>query len=214
MELTFDILAPGAEIKTLTIKRDQIRIGNDFKSQIQLTGDVARMHAMIDGTNHDNITILDMGHVNGSKVNGVKVGKQIIKLGDVIQIGDCKVTLVKSKFNEDEKVYVAPPVRTVEEQMQVNIPAANFPEWFRAEPGFKFLDKDGDLIIILGPGEFAEIDFAGAINLKGDKSRAIYEVTGVSANLTAAAFVGGRWHLWDVSLEDESYWASSKPFGS
>lgn len=90
----------------------------------------------------------------------------------------------------------------------------NFPNWFRAETGFKFIDGDGDLVMVLGTGSFFESEPIGTLHLpdQGVKGFGLYQNKLALAKLAAVVRTSlGRWHLWDLSLEDANYWTGCKP---
>lgn len=220
MELTFEIDIPGEERCVKSITRPMIRVGIDsVRCQIALPGEVGRSHALIEGLNHDLVTLSDLGMFAGTKVNGKKIhnDKCNLKLGDVICIGHSKVTLIGTKVGEDARVYTAPvnvPTQIQNESLadgtEVPVTAFALPEWFRATPGFRFVDGDGDVVIFLGSGNFCDVKCIGAINLKGSRPQAIYESSIVEAKMIATT-MSNHWYMWDLSLEDEAYWAASKP---
>lgn len=111
MELTIELHLPGSSPTLLTFNREMIKVGS-FKAHIELTSDVARTHGLIECNNHDNILFVDMGCESGTKINGKKVNKSShskLKLGDVIQIGDCKLVIHRTKIGDDERVFVPEP---------------------------------------------------------------------------------------------------------
>lgn len=209
VELTFKIDLPGEETVIKSFTREVLRIGNDFRSQLQFP-EAARSHGVLECVDHDNLTLLDLGSAIGILVNGERITKTLVRLGDVLQVGKGKASLIKTKIGEDERVYVPPtPKERIKNVVAVHDTshALCLPKWFSPFPGFKFIDGDGDLVIVLGSGEFPEMEHVGAI-----KDEDLYEVRNVAAKLAAVALCQGRWHIWDLSLEDAEYWERSKPF--
>lgn len=111
MELTIELHLPGSNPTLLTLNREMIKIGS-FKAHVELPPDVARTHGLIECNNHDNILFVDMGCESGTKINGKKVNKSSrnkLKLGDVIQIGEYKLVIYRTKVGDDERVFVPEP---------------------------------------------------------------------------------------------------------
>lgn len=228
MELTFDIDIPGQERCTKSIVRPIIKIGHDtVRCQIAVTGQVGKSHALIEGLSHDVITLSDLGMFTGTKVNGQKIfnGKVNLKLGDVISVGDSKITLVRTKMNEDEKVYTPPAVTAKKNPVELidnsngdvsdAVASLCLPSWLQMTPGFTFTDADGDgdLVIVLGPGNFNKVVRTGIINLDTPAPKSIFDVHQVYGNLIATTLDKdtGNWYMWDLSLENEDFWAACKP---
>jgi len=87
--VTFDISEPRSE----TVEHDVIKIGSLSSCHLRLEGSgVSRIHAVIEVASPTEMTIIDLGSDNGTFVNGERVNKSPLKLGDRIGIGS--VTLV------------------------------------------------------------------------------------------------------------------------
>lgn len=107
MELTIELHLPGSSATTLTLNREMIKVGS-FKAHIELSADVARTHALIECRDHENIVFVDMGCGTGTKINGKQINKSSrfkLRLGDIIQIGDCKIIIQRTKVGDDERVH-------------------------------------------------------------------------------------------------------------
>lgn len=129
MELTFEVHCPDSGVTTQTFKRDageMLRIGS-FKAHILLTGSaVGRSHAIVECVDHDNITVIDLGQMAGTKINGASISKAKIKLGDVIQIAGCKLILKSTKVGDDERVYTAPELTAAEPDVESDGPKIRY----------------------------------------------------------------------------------------
>ncbi|MCW5805140.1 MAG: FHA domain-containing protein [Deltaproteobacteria bacterium] len=82
--------------RTITLDHALIKIGKAPASHVKLDFDdkVSRMHAIIDqDTDQGTITILDLGSLSGTYVNGTRVNKAALVDGDVIVLGDTKLEL-------------------------------------------------------------------------------------------------------------------------
>lgn len=94
-----------------------------------------------------------------------------------------------------------------------------FPTWFKPEAGFKYIDGDGDLVVVLGDGKWRDDEPIGSVSLSCDDGRIInktvYDLKFMGRGVIAAYFYKGEWHLTDVSDVgrgyDETYWAKAKP---
>jgi pSer/pThr/pTyr-binding forkhead associated (FHA) protein len=71
-----------------------IKIGRVASATLRIDHpSVARMHAIIEAPSVDNVTIIDLGSMQGTKVNGQIVHKRRLQSGDVIQLGEIEMTL-------------------------------------------------------------------------------------------------------------------------
>jgi Zn-finger nucleic acid-binding protein len=71
-----------------------IKIGRLASSGIQLDDEsVSRMHAVVEVEGAD-ITVIDLGSAAGTRLNGLRVQKAVLKAGDVLRVGNVDVTLV------------------------------------------------------------------------------------------------------------------------
>ncbi len=73
-----------------------VNIGTNFRNDVQInSGVVSRFHATIKIDNKGRTFIVDNGSKNGTKVNGIKIAKDVptpIKRGDNIILGNEDVT--------------------------------------------------------------------------------------------------------------------------
>ena len=82
-------------------ERDIIKIGRLASAHLKLDDTkVSRIHAVIEvAQNRDEVSIIDMGSAEGTRVNGEKVSRTQLKHGDEIGLGDSRLVLV---LNEKE----------------------------------------------------------------------------------------------------------------
>ena len=101
-------IGADGEVKEFTYAQDIIKIGKLPSSHLCIDGDkVSRMHAVIEGIDGD-YRIIDLGSSTGTIVNGTKVQKAKLNMGDTIQIGS--VTLKVKEIRADYATpVVAPP---------------------------------------------------------------------------------------------------------
>ena len=92
--LTFAVHRGEEVLARPTLDQDVIKIGHDPKSHIPLSnGEGARMHAVIEVTAPDDLTLVDLGNEPGTAVNGVPVNKCRLHVGDQILIGKTRIVL-------------------------------------------------------------------------------------------------------------------------
>ena len=117
--MTFRIESPDGEVRTEELTQDIIKVGKLPSSHLRIDDDnVSRMHAVIEVTGPDDIFIIDLGSASGTIVNGKKVNKCKLENGDVIQLGDTKVTVelgaVAAAGADDEAPTVVGPPPTAD----------------------------------------------------------------------------------------------------
>ncbi len=95
--LTF-VITRGDSSRTVHIERDVIKVGRDPNSHLQIDDDgAARMHAVIEAANCDDVQIIDLGNQGGTRVNGTLVNKRALVEGDRIQIGNVEIEFVSAQ---------------------------------------------------------------------------------------------------------------------
>ena len=91
--MVYLIIAVGDQKKKLALTTEFLFIGQDPDNQIRLSDPkVSKKHCQILKT-EGGYRILDLGSENGTLVNGEKVTQQDLKEGDIIQIGNVKMTV-------------------------------------------------------------------------------------------------------------------------
>src|SRR5688572_14636328 len=86
----------GSElVDTQVFERDIIKIGRLASAHLRLEDTkVSRIHAVIDIANGNEVSIIDMGSAEGTRVNGEKVSRVRLKHGDEVGLGDSKLVIV------------------------------------------------------------------------------------------------------------------------
>src|SRR5687768_11300862 len=86
----------GSElVDTQVFERDIIKIGRLASAHLRLEDTkVSRIHAVIDIANGNEVSIIDMGSAEGTRVNGEKVSRVRLKHGDEVGLGDSKLVVV------------------------------------------------------------------------------------------------------------------------
>ncbi len=97
--LTFGLYQNEALVRRETVNQDIVKIGKDAKSHLRVEDELAsRMHAVIEvGAGADDITLIDLGNEPGTLVNGTRVNKCKVGVGDQIQIGGTKIVLERAE---------------------------------------------------------------------------------------------------------------------
>jgi len=96
--LTFGLYQNEALVRRETVTQDIVKVGKDAKSHLRVEDELAsRMHAVIEVAAADDITLIDLGNEPGTLVNGARVNKCKISVGDQIQIGSTKIVLEKAE---------------------------------------------------------------------------------------------------------------------
>jgi 23S rRNA maturation mini-RNase III len=90
--LEFAIREPGQPERRLHIARRIIKIGKLSSSHIRIghDDDVSRMHAVIE-LSDEGVMIIDLGSTRGTYVNGERVDKKRLCLGDVVRLAGSEV---------------------------------------------------------------------------------------------------------------------------
>ncbi len=96
--LIFTVYKDGAEVGQKEFNQRSILIGRGDAANLHIDDPKAsKLHAVIDITSDEEIHLLDLGSTNGTKVNGEKIHRQKIKIGDEITVGH---TSIKFAFRE------------------------------------------------------------------------------------------------------------------
>jgi len=100
--LHFAIYRGDAFERREAIAQDIVKVGKDPKSHLRIDDDAAsRMHAVIEVGGPEDITLIDLGNDPGTMVNGARVNKCKLHVGDRIEIGD---TLIMLEAAEDAQL--------------------------------------------------------------------------------------------------------------
>ena len=88
ISLSFALYRDGQLLGRQTVAQDIVKVGKDPRSHVLVNDDAAsRMHAVIEVTGTDDITLIDLGNEPGTRVNGQRVNKCKLHAGDQIEIG-------------------------------------------------------------------------------------------------------------------------------
>ncbi|HEY4223782.1 MAG TPA: FHA domain-containing protein, partial [Myxococcota bacterium] len=85
----------GELVDTQVFERDIIKIGRLQSAHLRLEDPkVSRIHAVIDIAAGNEVSIIDMGSAEGTRVNGDKVSRVRLKHGDEVGLGDSRLVVV------------------------------------------------------------------------------------------------------------------------
>jgi len=96
--LTFALYRNDALVRREEVTRDIIKVGNDPKSHLRVDDVLAsRMHAVIEVASPEDLTLIDLGNEPGTMVNGARVNKCKLRVGDQLQIGETRLVLERAE---------------------------------------------------------------------------------------------------------------------
>lgn len=109
--LTFALYQGDALQRRETVTQDIVKVGKDPKSHLRVDDELAsRMHAVIEVAGPEDITLIDLGNEPGTMVNGARVNKCKLHVGDQIQVGQTYLVLESAEPAGTEAMAVpAPP---------------------------------------------------------------------------------------------------------
>ncbi|MBN2193365.1 MAG: AgmX/PglI C-terminal domain-containing protein [Polyangiaceae bacterium] len=92
--LTFAVYRGTTIQRRETVAQDIVKVGKDPKSHLRVDDVMAsRMHAVIEVGGPEDVTLIDLGNEPGTVVNGVRVNKCKLHVGDRIEVGGTTVVL-------------------------------------------------------------------------------------------------------------------------
>jgi pSer/pThr/pTyr-binding forkhead associated (FHA) protein len=92
--VTFATYRGGQLISRDSVTHDIVKVGRDPKSHLRVDDEAAsRMHAVIEVAGPGEITLIDLGNDPGTYVNGERINKCRLRVGDRIDIGSTQLVL-------------------------------------------------------------------------------------------------------------------------
>ncbi|HEY5961369.1 MAG TPA: FHA domain-containing protein, partial [Polyangiaceae bacterium] len=126
--LTFAIYQGDALLRRETVTQDIVKVGKDQRSHLRVDDEAAsRMHAVVEVAGPDDVTLIDLGNEPGTLVNGARVNKCKLHVGDQIQIGDTRLVLERAEAGGAEGAVGAEPARQAAPAANPFAPAASNP---------------------------------------------------------------------------------------
>jgi hypothetical protein len=107
--LTFALYQGDALQRRETVAQDIVKVGKDPKSHLRVDDEQAsRMHAVIEVAGPEDITLIDLGNEPGTMVNGARVNKCKLHVGDQIQVGYTVIVLERADSAAEAQAYAQP----------------------------------------------------------------------------------------------------------
>jgi pSer/pThr/pTyr-binding forkhead associated (FHA) protein len=92
--LTIQVYRGSELLRTETFTREIIKIGRLATAHLSLEDDrISRVHAVIEVSPEGAVSIIDMGGVEGTYVNGKKVTRGRLESGDTVTMGGLRLVL-------------------------------------------------------------------------------------------------------------------------
>ncbi len=96
--LTFAVYQNGTLVRRETVAQDIVKIGKDPRSHLRVDCEEAsRMHAVLEVGSISELTLIDLGNEPGTLVNGHRINKCQLRIGDQIQIGPMRLDLERAE---------------------------------------------------------------------------------------------------------------------
>lgn len=113
--LSLKVRRSGEESRVEVFERDIVKIGRLASAHLKLEDPkVSRIHAVIEVSGGgDEVIIIDMGSAEGTYVNGEKITKSKLKIGDEIRLGDTYLDLVPTEVQAAAATAGAAPEASV-----------------------------------------------------------------------------------------------------
>src|SRR5512132_3841373 len=92
--ITLKVFRGSELLRTEQFNREIIKIGRLASAHLCLDDDkISRIHSVIEVSPEGSISIIDMGSAEGTFVNGKKVSRGALRLGDQIMLGGLRIVL-------------------------------------------------------------------------------------------------------------------------
>lgn len=94
---------------------------------------------------------------------------------------------------------------------------ATAPAWFRPEAGFRFLDAQGDLVVVLGEGSYRDAEIVTPRARDSDGEEHNFPAACIMIFKPEGFLIATRykkeWHIWDLTRIQDSqpYWNGARP---
>ena len=116
--ITIQVFQGGTLVKTEKLNQETIKIGKISSAHINLEDEtVSRLHANIEVTADNSVSIVDLGSTKGTFVNGSRLAAnkaQKLSTGDEVQVGDVRLVVTfEAPIQTPAPSPAAPPPRPV-----------------------------------------------------------------------------------------------------
>ncbi len=134
--LTFAVYQGEQLVAREAISENIVKIGADPNSHLCINDpSAAKMHAVIEVTSADEVTLIDLGNDPGTAVNGAIVNKARLNVGDQIQIGMTIAVLESVAPNAAAVAAPAQPAFAAGAQHPSAPPGVGAPQYQSTTPG-------------------------------------------------------------------------------
>lgn len=101
--MTFHIQENGT-VRTLVLSKPIIKVGKLPTSDLRIESEsISKMHAVIEVDPLGAIHLIELGSAKGTRVNGKRVDKCLLRTGDELQFGDVRVSVEFGEpYNEQQ----------------------------------------------------------------------------------------------------------------
>ncbi|MCG8417550.1 MAG: FHA domain-containing protein [Proteobacteria bacterium] len=90
------VQGPSEPVRQEVFDKSRIKIGKLGSCHLTLDGvDVSRLHAIVEAEPGEPITLIDVGSSSGTFVNGQRINKAELQIGDKIKIGDFAIVVTE-----------------------------------------------------------------------------------------------------------------------
>jgi hypothetical protein len=131
--VTFATYQGGQLVSRDSVTHDIVKVGRDPKSHLRVDDPAAsRMHAVIEVASPSEITLIDLGNDPGTYVNGERINKCRLRVGDRIDIGSTQLILENveadgaGRFDARQALGAAVARATEHSYAEQAVPAAAF----------------------------------------------------------------------------------------
>ena len=95
----FIVIAGGTVGMMYKLTQADTFIGRATEAEIRVDDEgVSRKHARVSSTPNQQVILIDLGSTNGTYVNGARIGEQVLRDGDKVQIGS--TTILKFSYQD------------------------------------------------------------------------------------------------------------------
>jgi len=94
VSLTFRIFQNGKLVREDRLSQSVIKIGKVASAHLCIDDEsVSRMHAILEVSGPDDVSIIDLGSTRGTFINGARINKAKLRSGDTIEVGSTRIEL-------------------------------------------------------------------------------------------------------------------------
>ena len=96
VRISLRVQGPDGPVRQEVFDKSRVKIGKLGSCHLTLDGvEVSRLHAIIEAELGEAITLIDLGSSSGTFVNGQRINKAELQIGDKIKIGDFTIVVTE-----------------------------------------------------------------------------------------------------------------------